>query len=285
MEGIAFDCIAELFQRDESGTFIELEVYFSENRALELIDEQEAQHYFRRLVFSSLNEGIYRLYRENDPVLGRIIRNLKIVAQSMGDLKQFERLGQTYCYTCGEAERNDQLSEYPIDQLQTELALARHAKKNTQAYVRKFFEILNHQQQYRRFYALIDIAIIIKRIFVQRGTSVQEMVSTDESLLRHDLENILRRSTIELKRSLHQRYVETGKIPFPLFQSYAQALEDMMFDVFANNDGSDLSHVDYLKKYVSDLTLQEYRRTHRTHFEYMVRVARRFVKERVRELL
>jgi hypothetical protein len=285
MEGVAFDCIAELFQRDEDGRFIELEAYFSEGRALEILDEQEAEHYYRRLVFSQLNEGIYRLYRENDPVLGRIIRNLKIAAQATPELKQFERLGQTYCYTCREDERNDHLTEYPIDEIQTELALVSHKKENTEEYLRKFFDILNHQQNYRRFYALIDIAIVIKRIYVQRGTTVQEMVSVDELSLRHDLENTLQRSTLELKQSLHRRYVEAGKIPLPVFQCYTKALEDIIFDVFANNDGSDHSHADYLKKYIPDLTVQEYRKTHRTHFEYMVRLGKRFVKDRVRELL
>ena len=160
VEGIAFDCIAERFQRDECGSFVELEGYFSESRSLQILDEHEVEHYFRRLVFSKLNEGIFRLYRENDPVLGRILRNLKTAAQSTRGLKQFERPGQVYVYTCGEDHRNDQLPEFPIDQIQTEHARASHKNENSLEYLKKFFEILNDQQQFRRFYALIDIATL-----------------------------------------------------------------------------------------------------------------------------
>lgn len=285
VEGVAFDCIAELFQRDENGTFVELEAYFSEERSLDVLDETEVEHYFRRLVFSQLNEGIYRLYRENDPILGRILRNLKIAVRTLPGIRQCDRLGQTFLYTCSDGKRLEELPEYPIEQIQTEMASRAGTKSDAQQYLRLFFKILDEQDQYRRFYALIDIAIVIKRISVRRGMAVEEMVDADDPSLRIDLENFLRRNSIELKQTLHTRYVASGKISVELFQCYTQALEDIVFDVFAHNDGSDLSHADYLKKYIPDLTVMEYRRIHRTHFEYMVCVAKQRAKIQARELL
>ncbi len=78
VEGVAFDCIAELFQRDEEGRFVDIADYFSGDRSMDLMDEDEARHHFRVLVFRKLQDGISRLYRENDPILSRLIRNIKV---------------------------------------------------------------------------------------------------------------------------------------------------------------------------------------------------------------
>jgi len=285
VEGVAFDCIAELFQRGENGVFVELEAYFSEDRSLDILDEKEAEHYFRRLVFSQLNEGIYRLYRENDPILGRILRNLKMAVRTVAGFRQFDRLGQTYLHRCSEGELLEELPEYPVEQIQTEMASRAGTKSNAQQYLSLFFKILDEQDQYRRFYALIDIAIVIKRVSVRRSMAIETMVDTDDPSLRLDLEDFLRGNSVELKQILFARYVESGKISAELFECYAHALEDIVFDVFAHNDGADLSHADYLRKYIPDLTVLDYRKFHRTHFEYMVRVAKHRAKLQARELL
>ena len=54
MEGNVFGCIAELFQRAVDGTFVELVDYFSGDRDLDKLDEEETTQQLRILVFSKL---------------------------------------------------------------------------------------------------------------------------------------------------------------------------------------------------------------------------------------
>ena len=75
-EDLAMDCIAELYQRDETGTFIVLRQYF-DSISWEKLSDEELQVALRRLVFSKVNEGLFRNYREEDPNLAKIIRNIK----------------------------------------------------------------------------------------------------------------------------------------------------------------------------------------------------------------
>lgn len=67
----ALDCIAEMFERDEDGNFLELHLFFSTERDIEKCPGEVTLSDFRSLVYSKLNDGIFRLYREYDPVYKR----------------------------------------------------------------------------------------------------------------------------------------------------------------------------------------------------------------------
>ena len=64
-EDLALDCIAELYQRDEQGAFIVITQYF-ENLDWRTQSEDALAVALRRLVFSKVNEGLFRSYREED---------------------------------------------------------------------------------------------------------------------------------------------------------------------------------------------------------------------------
>ena len=60
------------------------------------LDEEEATQQLRILVFSKVNQGLFRLYRENDPILARLIRNIKLAVKADPSFKQLVLLGQVY---------------------------------------------------------------------------------------------------------------------------------------------------------------------------------------------
>ena len=73
---LALDCIADTFQRDENGHFTTLITYFESLNWRQLSDA-DLTIALRRLIFSKVNEGLFRSYRAEDPNLARIIRNIK----------------------------------------------------------------------------------------------------------------------------------------------------------------------------------------------------------------
>ena len=94
LEGIAFDCIAELLERDSEGRFPELEEYFTGDLDLQDLEDFELEDHFRALVFTKVADGVFRLYRDNDPLLARIIRNLKAAVRADPAFRQVDRLAQ-----------------------------------------------------------------------------------------------------------------------------------------------------------------------------------------------
>ena len=140
---IALDCIAEMFERDEKNNFIELIQYFQNKNIAELYDEEIISS-FRTLVFSKLNDRIYRIYNERDPVLGKIIRNIKLIVKKENSVYKFQRFGTTYLALCGEEERDYQLPEFQIEELQSEVTLLLKGNENFKRFINRFFSDHRH---------------------------------------------------------------------------------------------------------------------------------------------
>jgi hypothetical protein len=66
LEDLASDAIADLFKRDERGVYVKLLSYFG-SPGWENKSEGELEGATRRLVFSQVNQALYRVYRETDP--------------------------------------------------------------------------------------------------------------------------------------------------------------------------------------------------------------------------
>ena len=284
-EGIAFDCIAELFQRDDDGIFVELVDYFSGSRDPEKLDEEEVGQQMRILVFSKVNQGLFRLYRENDPVLARIIRNIKLAVKANSTYESLDLLGQSFIHRCSREERNDHLPEYPLEELESEVIARINPGSRIPSQLDTVFDILSEQAQYRRFYSIIDIAVVLKRASARLEVVGENIQNIDDELLQTEVTKVLTGSLEFMKTKLHSKYVLAGKMTDNTFEKYWLALEKMAHNIFVLNDGSELSHPELLAKYIEGLDTTTYRLVHRTHFEYMARVVKNHLKSQMRELL
>lgn len=284
-EGLAFDCVAELFQRDEDGQFVELVDYFSGEREFENLDEEDTTQQLRILVFSKVNQGLFRLYRENDPVLAKLIRNIKLAVKGDPSFKQLDLLGQVYIFTCPEHERNDHLPEYPLDEMERELIPRLDPKCRIPNSVSVLLDVLNNQDGYRKFYSIIDIAVLLKRVLARLESVEDQVQDLDDGLLRAEINQVLTESCLIMKERLYRKYVLTQKLTDETFGRYWLALEKMVYHIFVLNDGSGASYAELLEEYFGNLDASTYRLVHRTHFEYMARVLRKHIKEQLQELL
>lgn len=285
LSSVAMDCISELFQRNQDGVLQEINYYFTVERNFATLTDEEIIQQFRALVFTKLNDGIIRLYREYDPILSKIIRNLKIATSKTQEFKTFNRFGSLFVYSCKFDERNDHLPEYPIEEVEAELMIRINGKENTNKYLAVVLQILNETDLYRRFYSLIDIAIVIKRIISRLKLPLDLINNTDYNLLNNDIENILAISTAKIKDEIDAKYLYKGKIKKNISESYLLAIQDMMKNIYLLNNGDEYSYFDYLKKYIPAITYEEYRKSHRTLFEYMVKLSKNIVLEDIKELV
>lgn len=78
LEDFALDCIAELFIENENGVYTKFTNYFSKIDNLSKLSNEDLLISLRRLIFSQVNHHIYRTNKIFDPILGKIIRNIKL---------------------------------------------------------------------------------------------------------------------------------------------------------------------------------------------------------------
>jgi hypothetical protein len=77
LEDLAWDFIADLFEKDDENMLSTFCQYFNEESLVQM-DETDVQSELRKLVFTKVDDNIFRAVGEKDPSLRKIIRNLKL---------------------------------------------------------------------------------------------------------------------------------------------------------------------------------------------------------------
>lgn len=285
VESIAFDCIAELFERDAEGNFIELQHFFAGDRHPQHCSPDSLLIFYRSLVFTKLNDGIFRLYRENDPVFSKILRNIKNALDRIPDIVVDERFGLSYLIFSSDRNVDAHLPEMPLEYLESSLTGRFRNGDSSQVFLQKLKEIIIAQPDYRSTLSLYDCALLLKRASAFHKVPLDDIFRNDDSLLGQDIHSIVERGLQWIHQDLERRYVHNGKFSQEEFLQYYSAIREIIRDTFIRSDGSEKSYDQYLQQFNTDLTYDDYREHHRVHFEYMVKLAKKAVKERLKELL
>jgi hypothetical protein len=284
LESLAFDCIAELFARDETDAFHELYDGFSGPWSLSELDDVSVASRFRSMVFTHLHQGLIRTYKELDPIFSKILRNVRLTLRSMPGVEQYERLGLRYVSPVAAEHRCEHLPDLQFHVLQQFAGALPAGTRGTRLFLERMLNVIAQQNEYRRSCALFDLTLVLKHHIVRERVPLESIATEEHSVLGLDISTIVGEQMQMVRTRLYQEYVRNGKLTEELFASYSGALNDLITDLFVLNNGQDLAHPDYLMPYMPGLSRESYRREHRAYFEYMVKIARRTVGETLREL-
>jgi hypothetical protein len=268
---LAYDCIADLFQRDEKGTVLHLKTYFDSFSVENESDELLLAH-LRRLIFARVNQGLFRLYNEADPALGKILRNIKLAIHSLGNFIEIERFGESYIVP----SLCDPLHELPeVDDEGLELLIRRVCKGNERIpeMLAKLSLSLRGQQEYSRAVRLMDIAYAIRSILGEMQTQNQQEPVAEQALLIGDAMIAISKSCCEVKEKNFQKYVGKKKVTPQNFENYFLVIEGKLKEIFVGHDGEDDSLYDQLRRLLPTLTKEDYTRKHKNILEYLSRMA------------
>jgi hypothetical protein len=285
LESVALDCIAEVFERDADGRFVEIEDFFSADRDLGSLKPDDALYHFRTFLFRKLSDGIYRMYRENDPVLSKILRNLKLAVGRSKDVYLVERFGELFVIFGTECESGGEQTEYPFDELERDFASVAGSAKAAGEHLQRFVWLFSRHPEYRSFFALTDLAVIMKRTLVKSHDDPADSIVSGDEAPSVDLKAMVHESYGLLLKNLWNRYVSSGKLDETTFNAYGFALKDLLEDTFILSNGSECEYFDYLQRHSPELTRADYLHHHRTKFEYMAKLAKKAVRDRLVELL
>ncbi len=91
---LAYDCIADLFRRDDHGSLVRLKAFFR-GAVQRMASDRDLLAQMKRLVYSRVNQSIFTMYFEADPSLGKILRNIRLALQTMRHAGLTERGGES----------------------------------------------------------------------------------------------------------------------------------------------------------------------------------------------
>jgi hypothetical protein len=272
LEDLAWECVADLFQRNEQGVFIKLVGYFRsvewENKS-----EDDLLGATRRLVFSHVNQSLCRIYQESDPSLGKLIRNLKLAAKTSAGFSLMQREGQAWICVAPENEATASLPVMPPEFLEAHLTASLRGEADVKQVLSLLAEIFNEQCLYRKSYPLSGLALIIRAAFTHLNSVVEENNGHDE-FMPEEIERMIHGNVEAIKSSMRPAYVEKQKVDGRTYEAYFGAIRDMLAAEYVQNDGCNRSYYDYLHQHLQPLTREEYQHRFRCHFEYLAKLTR-----------
>jgi hypothetical protein len=280
-EDLAWDSLADLFQRDGRGVFVKLASYFC---ALDWENKNEDDLLFaaRRLIFSLVNQAVYRNYRDADPSLGKILRNLKHAVAGSPLLTLTSCRGELWLSMQAADGFSSALPVMPPEILEAYLTAAVRGEPDMKQVLHLLSEILESQREYRPAFPLTGLALIIRSAFVHLHAALEQESSSHDHFASEEIQEMISKSLARIKREKLSSYVGKQKIDAAIYETYFSAMRDLLGAEFVDNDGFGRSYYDHLRQYLSAMTREDYERHYRCQFEYLAKLARQAFLDRLK---
>jgi hypothetical protein len=278
LDDLALDCIADLFRRDECGTFHQLISYYSP-----LISptstEEELFMLTRRLIFGKVNQELFRLYSDEDPGLSKIIRNLKRSIKFVPQLLAERREGEVWVYLdSSDRDLPFMPAEYMEARLSEHIAICRSFRGILTA----FSEVLAGQSEYRKIYPLTGLAIICKTLFGTLSDYPPVTGSEEVSLYPEEIDLYIEESIRFVRQKAQKEYIDKGKLSSARYNRYFPAIREILIAQYVHDNGFEKSFYEYLISHMPNLTPEVYKSEHRSIFEYLVKLTRQRLLKNIR---
>jgi hypothetical protein len=277
---LAFDCIGDLFRRDDTGRFPQLETYFESCLATEISDHQLLV-YVRRLIASKVNQGMFRLLNEADPSLGKILRNIKLAIASLHNFDEVEWFGEPYLIP-SLCETLEHLPALEQEELERNLMSMTTGNENVPVLLSKLAVYLRTQSDYRRRVSLVTTALVFRSMLTLRAELPAEATPPQDPGASLDAATAIRLTMNEMRQET-ARYVQKGKVTADDLEAYCQVIEEGLTRRILHGNGQDFTLFRGLQAIYPALTKEQYRKLHRSRLEYLARRANQLVATKLRD--
>ncbi len=274
---LAMDCIADLFRMDEDGTPVRIHAYFS-GVDIRTLPHEQLMILVSRLVFSSVNSSLFRVYNEADPALGRIIRNIKLCLGSLGIYTESERFGDTILTPtlANPLTERPPLDRESLGRVMQYLDLANDTVPTMLSGL-SFF--LRGQSEYARSVPLTMVALAFRDYLSSLNPSTRDATNEAETTLAHqDRDLVLRHAVERLRKRMRGTYVG--------FDELTEEEFDMLFAVVAEflqkeAEGPTVNRSLFgtLAERVPGMNEEVYLKRYRNVLEYLLRLARKETRD------
>ena len=273
LEDLALDCFADLFQRDEKGGFKLLQQYFN-SVEWQGTSDKEVYIVLRRLIFSKVNEGLFRRYREADPTLAKIIRNIKDAVKADSSLQMTRYNGSAWLIVGKEESDMNNLPIAPVEVLEAHLIAYLCRSASSHELVSSFIDFIAEHPYYGNAYPVTGFAQAIRAAYVHVGETSSAVEDPDQVLRPEEVEQAIQHATQKVQTVMHDSYVKKGKVCVSTFETYFRTVRDILTSQFVRDARPVGSYFDALQYYIPGLSRGSYSQEHRNILEYITKLSR-----------
>jgi hypothetical protein len=276
----AFDAIGDLFRRDEAGRFPAFTAIFG-TTPIEQRQPEEVERIVRHLVFTAVDRQIFRSYRESDPMLSKLLRNIKLTLRKHPTAELREVAGELVVVS-RTAEIQESLPVLPLEMMEAELAARLPGSMDLREMLAVLAGVLADQEDHSRRYPVMGAAMIFRGFYSRTAEGEPETDSID-GMTDEELQRFLRPALGKVMRRTGRKYVEDGKISEQELEVYMRALSDMVLERFTRRESETMPLYAHVVRHDPTVTSDEYQTRHRTVLEYLLKLLHRELQELLQE--
>lgn len=266
---LGYDCIAELFERDSKGQLIHFRTYFS-NFDFYVLTEKEILLHFRRLVSSAVNQNLMHVYRDFDPSLGKIIRNIKLAINAHKTFVEIDRFDET-CIAPIDATLDEHLQTIDQSTLFDLLSSQVRGDEFVPELLSTYSRTIREQTVYNKIVPLLTIALVFRSLFIVKQND--SSLSNDQSSNSFEIEELIQKNIARVRTTIlsHNHHETTSN---DMIQTYFQTIQNLFLSKINASGNSSDSLFKGLQQHLVHLDIVEYQKNHRTKIEYYYRLCR-----------
>ena len=271
---LAFDCIADLFGRDDKGSFGHLVAFVGAlNWPLERTPDHELLAAFRSLLSRFADMELGYLYAQSDPSGARIHRNIRECIKNHGTFR-LSRDMRGFVIAPGTGPSLDHLPQFSVDVLKSEFYARLDGVQQIPRLMDTLLQVLKSQTEFRRSVPLADVVHLFKGVYrLEQKSEIEERDVQDlGGLAQFEIDQIRARVELVLKEKILVTYVSHGKVDRKHGEAMYLAYCDLIGD-WCSGNGASSGLYEYLKRHLP-IDEQLYKDELRAKMEYLLKVAR-----------
>lgn len=266
MDDIALEAVSNLLSNNEADYLESLRKTFS-SWDPKITTEEEANFFINKIIDRSIYQSIVKKYTEIDPLFSKILKEIKRIHQANHQFKLIQKTGVDYLSMVSELEF-DELNIIPQDELIV-LSINKYPDNN---YIRGWIEeVFNSILEFTEYSPILPINSLALKIKIEMGAvhKIDLNVLPDPEMIVLYKEGI-----VSSLKKVHIRIQSLTKKKESYDEKTSAIFSDAITDI-ANDlmQGETVkNYYDYLRFYDSDITIDIYRDSYRSQFEYLIKL-------------
>ena len=220
------DCVADLFRRDERGSYIALKAYFGSLSIADADDAELAVH-LRRLVSSAVNQNLFRLLGDLDPGLSKIIRNIKAGVASLKTFSELDVRGES-CIAPILADPHLHLPFMDREELTSLLVRSLRGGERTPDLLAVLACVMRDQQDHARAIPLVRAALSFREVLALKEPRNSDDTYIGETSREAEYRRAIAEACAEVRKTVGRKYLVTKGVREELLDAYFQAVRHFM---------------------------------------------------------
>jgi hypothetical protein len=275
LSDIAYDCIAELFIKDNLNNYRNLNAFFTSFKSpLIELNPLDVFLAFRKLLQKYTDARIAYFYSLLNPNGSKINRNIKETVIKSGPFI----LKNTYIGLILKVHENNESGSLPyldLDELSNDLLARSYGNKKTPELLEILFDLIKSQNKFRKEIKLIDAVSIFKiyygfisEISENEGYEIDEIFSGN-CIDNYELEELCGIVLRKIKEKIFVDYFAKGKLTKDQAEAVYCAIADIIYEWRKIGSNSD-SYYNFVSKYIN-LKHEDYYIFVKDKIEYLIK--------------